>query len=44
MLLWTIQLKSAYDILFETGRFIANEKYLLFDVRLHDYVFIMNGS
>ena len=31
MLLWTIQHKAAYDILLKTGRFIANEKYLLFE-------------
>lgn len=31
MLLWTIQHKAAYDILLETGRLIANEKYLLFE-------------
>ena len=31
MLLWTIQHKAAYDILIETGRLIADEKYLLFD-------------
>lgn len=31
MLLWTIQHKVAYDILLKTGRFIANEKYLLFE-------------
>ncbi len=42
MLLWAIQLKSSYDILFETGRLIANKKYLLFDLGLCDYVSIMN--
>ena len=31
MLLLTIQHKAAYDILLETGRLIANEKYLLFE-------------
>ena len=31
MLLWTIQHKATYDILFETGRLIANEKHLLFE-------------
>lgn len=31
MLLWTIQHKAAYDILLETDRLIANEKYLLFE-------------
>ncbi len=37
MLLWTIQHKAAYDILLETGRLIANEKYLLFDGGLRCY-------
>ncbi|WHE88346.1 DUF3841 domain-containing protein [Lachnoanaerobaculum gingivalis] len=31
MLLWTIQHKTTYDILLETGRLIANEKSLLFE-------------
>ena len=37
MLLWTIQHKAAYDILLETGRLIANEKYLLLDGGLRCY-------
>ncbi len=37
MLLWTIQHKATYDILFETGRLIANENtyYLSVSFVLH---------